>query len=379
MNKTKIFLTLFIAFTISFWSCQQSQTPLESDMASNSNELLKPQTLVSAVLKINVEHIAENTEQYPHYDLRIQKVSTPWEEMTATWELPWTNLGGDYYTPPEVAHFVYSETILLPGKEFLFDITELWKDGIPPYGIILRVENPAGKDKRIKFTSREKGTAAEVIVTYSKKNKLSHVSYPVIEDTWISNRIDPDDNDDWSDNNFGDYHYLYAGNIESEPNKEKRALLKFEIPPTYETAYGYDKDYAECFIDYGYGRWGWTNGELTAGSYEFELWAGAGQCDTEKGILVGSVTVDYDGSTATVTYNLIGGFTMNEVHLYAGAEQFPKDKKGHDTVAPGQYTVVNDNLGNAISHEVTVGGLSGPIYIIAHAVVCNAPDVINTY
>lgn len=136
------------------------------------------------------------------------------------------------------------------------------------------------------------------------------------------------------------------------------------------TAYAYHAGYATCFLDLGFHKWGWTNGPLGSGSYEFQLWAGAAHCDTSKGRLVGQVTVNYNGSTAVVTYQMYEGNWMTETHLYVGNNRLPKDKKGKETVSPGQYPYVHDPLNNVTTDSYTVTGLSGNIYVVAHAVVC---------
>jgi hypothetical protein len=129
-----------------------------------------------------------------------------------------------------------------------------------------------------------------------------------------------------------------------------------EVEYAYETAFGYNEDpNGICFLDLGFGRWGWTN-PVGPGSYNFELWAAAGQCDFDKGIEVGSVGVEYTGSTVIATVNLSAGFVLGETHVYAGTGQTPVTSKGVPTVAPGQYRIE--------------GPFSGEeIYVIVHAVV----------
>ncbi len=133
------------------------------------------------------------------------------------------------------------------------------------------------------------------------------------------------------------------------------------------TAFAFGGASATCFLDIENlqsNRWGWTNGPLAEGSYIFDLYAAAGQCDLSKGTLVGEVTVVYTGGTATVTYGVNPGFTLNEVHLYVGGGILPM-KDGQYTVAPGQYPYSGDG-----SAPFVISGLSGDIYVIAHAVVC---------
>jgi hypothetical protein len=139
-----------------------------------------------------------------------------------------------------------------------------------------------------------------------------------------------------------------------------------------ETAFAFGDEYASCFseIDETINRWGWSNGPLGAGTYTFDIYAGAGQCDLSKGDIVGHLTVDYDGSSAVVTYQMYGEFVMDEVHLYVGNGVLPLDGNGEQTVAPGQYPEVWDELGGVDTYSITVEGLSGDIYVVAHAVVC---------
>lgn len=140
------------------------------------------------------------------------------------------------------------------------------------------------------------------------------------------------------------------------------------------TAYAYGGEgIATCFLDIGEintKRWGWTNGPLSAGSYEFDMYAGVGGCEATDGTLVGTVTVVYDGGTATVTYTMDAGFTMGSTHLYVGNEPLPKNKKGDFTVAPGQYPYQHTHdSGDSSTYTYTVNDLFGEIYVVAHAVV----------
>jgi hypothetical protein len=136
------------------------------------------------------------------------------------------------------------------------------------------------------------------------------------------------------------------------------------------TAYAYYAGHATCFLNLGFSKWGWTNGPLGPGSYVFQLWAGAAKCDTSKGRLVGQVTVNYNGSTAVVTYQMYEDNYMTATHLYVGSNRLPRDKNGKETVTPGQYPYVHGSLNNATTDTYTVTGLSGNIYVVAHAVVC---------
>jgi len=137
-----------------------------------------------------------------------------------------------------------------------------------------------------------------------------------------------------------------------------------------ETAFGLNDSLSpECLIDLDHkaNRWGWTHGPLAAGgTYTFDIWAGAGQCDTSKGTYVGTVEISYNGGDPIVTPTLEPDFEIVETHLYIGSTELPQVAKGkkktEPTVAPGQYYIEQ--------------GLTGNIYIIYHTVVqwCDYPD-----
>lgn len=133
-----------------------------------------------------------------------------------------------------------------------------------------------------------------------------------------------------------------------------------------ETAFAFGDEYATCFLEWGFNRWGWSNA-VTEGDYNFEIWAAAGQCNTDKGTLVGTLFVSYHNGVAVVSYSMLNGFIMLENHLYVGMERLPLNN-GSETVAPGQYPIVVDGI-SSTSTTYTVENLSGLIYIVAHAVV----------
>ncbi|MBC7085125.1 MAG: hypothetical protein H5T43_01980 [Methanomethylovorans sp.] len=166
---------------------------------------------------------------------------------------------------------------------------------------------------------------------------------------------------DYGKDNCGDFSYDNTATI-VETGQEASATLKVNVQCyNYETAYAKGDD-AICFIP-TFANWGWTN-PIVPGEYTWDLWAAAGQCDTSKGTLVGTVTVVYDDDGyVTVTYNVGSPYLLEETHVYAGTTMFPKVKQGKNTVftvAPGLYT----NNGPFDGSQV---------YVIAHAVV-GIPD-----
>jgi hypothetical protein len=145
----------------------------------------------------------------------------------------------------------------------------------------------------------------------------------------------------------------------------------------HETAFAFDGDQSGCFQNYpeyldNPNRWGWTNGPYAPGTYTWDVYARAGQCDLSKGTLVGTAILDYDGTTATVTYNLTGGWILETTHAYVGCEEFARNKQGEFTLAPGQYGSTNDfdpATGTTISTH-TITGLDGcDVYAVIHAAV----------
>ena len=142
--------------------------------------------------------------------------------------------------------------------------------------------------------------------------------------------------------------------------------LECEPEPSCETAFGKaqtdgDDGISTCFIDmeaYKFNRWGWTVELPGPGTYTFDIYAGAGQCDLSKGTLVGTAEVNYSGGTVSVDYDINDGFGINEVHTYAGKDPVPSNPNNNNkpTVAPGQYTI-----GTGLSEEINV---------ILHSVIC---------
>lgn len=159
-------------------------------------------------------------------------------------------------------------------------------------------------------------------------------------------------------------------------------------PPTAgncETAFAYsggtnaaDGDITTSFLDIDenndgngdFNRWGWSNGAVGPGTYTWDIYAGAGQSNISKGTLVGTLTVDYDGSKANVSYDIDAPYSMDETHLYVGNEILPRDVNNQFTVAPGQYPTIHGDLNGITTDAYVVNNLSGDVHVVAHAVVC---------
>ena len=134
------------------------------------------------------------------------------------------------------------------------------------------------------------------------------------------------------------------------------------------TAWAYSSTYSTAFTsvsDFTGGKWGWTNGALSNGTYTFDLIAGAGGNTLDHGTNVGTVTVVYSGSTATVTYNAVSPYKIDVAQLYIGSAQMPLFHSS-PTAAPGQLGHTSSST-NFTSYTFTVTNLSGQIYVMAHA------------
>jgi hypothetical protein len=160
---------------------------------------------------------------------------------------------------------------------------------------------------------------------------------------------------DYGQEGCGSYQYDNTATI-VETEQSASATLKVNVQCyIFESAWA-EGDYgqANAFCDNGFSNWGWSN-QIGPGSYTWDLWAGAAQCDTSKGTLVGSVDVVYDGDGyVTVEFNIFDGYLLGTTAVYADYDLFPNLRNGNPTVAPGQYY-------NASPFDGSV------IHVIAHA------------
>ncbi|GEM_PF-1914313 len=138
---------------------------------------------------------------------------------------------------------------------------------------------------------------------------------------------------------------------------------------TSQTVWAYGGDYALPNWDYvSVQNWGWTNGPLDEGSYLFDLYAGAALNDLAKGTWVGTLSVEYDNGTVTVTYHVDPDFILEEIQLHVGNEVLPRNQQDNFTAAPGLFPIKDENvMSNTL--EFVIEDMEGMIYVSAHAVV----------
>jgi len=104
-----------------------------------------------------------------------------------------------------------------------------------------------------------------------------------------------------------------------------------------ETGWGKAGSRSNCWED-RLNKWGWTNGPYTISDtpIRFEIWLGAGHCDTSKGTFGGRGTLRIDeNGIATISYTAADGVDfVGSVRAYIGTAAI-----GGDRGAPGQMPI----------------------------------------
>ena len=345
MKKLKYFfdgLIIGLLLLALFNGCQENQTPISPDnqtiLTLDKWTLPAGASLTSATFHIHLGTANNQT-------VNIHRITSDWDEMVVTW----ANFGSAFDGTVRGSFAVgTTNEVWLTA-----DITSLAQDWLagtyPNYGLLL--DQDVVDYPRADYYSRENVANYPPYLTlvYTKGGVSQTVELITIADTHIY--------ETFFDLNLGAYPSLATG-WDFPNDKEMQTLIKFDLGQAEcETAYAYDDaPDGTCFRDLGFSNWGWSIQLPEPGTYTFDVYADAGECDITEGTMVGTVTANYSGGTVSFSYNFISGFSTNETHFYAGYDPVAKDKKGRPTVSPGQYKIGKH--------------LSGPIYIIAHAVVC---------
>ncbi len=234
---------------------------------------------------------------------------------------------------------------LIPGQ---FPYNESFAPGVTTYSITVPFNNFGASECD---DDKDFYAAAHCVVQFVDNGTVVQT-----ETGWGNGSLTPG-------NNWGE---IFSFKMECNPNEEEQ---------NSETAFAYGCENATCFLDIpdqDFTRWGWTNGPLTDyGTYYFDMYAGAGQCNIASATRVGEVSVNYNGSTAEVTFTTCGNYTMAETHLYVGCDILPMNE-GAYTIAPGQFGNIHEGLAAGTqtdSYTISDLACSDGIYVVAHAVV----------
>ena len=121
-------------------------------------------------------------------------------------------------------------------------------------------------------------------------------------------------------------------------------------------------------LEFGNNRWGWAlNFDGDDGTYEYPIYAAAGKNDTDKGFLVGVVTLQVEGVEIEVDIDLCDGADATEGHLYFDDDDAPTK------TAPGQFGVYIAAFDDDFSWDTQYSG-DGDFWLVVHLDVCPGDD-----
>lgn len=359
-HTQKILASLFILAGITLFISCQDQQPVASNDAGQMN-LSKVSTFV---MPAGATFVSASLELYtwswmnPPHNVDVHSVTADW--TCPTWDEIATS-----YDPTAITSFdmdgiggAHWESVDISAT------VQAWLSGATNYGLMLKNQDAyAGVDKLGQFLSNDYPDAT--LRPYLKiVTTAGTIEVEPLADTYISS-INPD-------LTFCTEEKLYIGYVDLGTGlAEKRPLIRFDIEPQViedcETAYAKGPTgVSTCFLAIPNKQgtnWGWTNLVSAPGTYNWPIWAAAGQCDTDKGTLVGNLNVVYAGGVVTITYQINPPFTLNldETHVWVGAGMLPM-KSGKYQSNPGGF---NYNFQNPV-----VVTIAAPFYIAAHAEIC---------
>lgn len=142
---------------------------------------------------------------------------------------------------------------------------------------------------------------------------------------------------DYGETRCGDHTVVNRATIVETEQSASATLLVNVQCVIWESAWAKASD-GRCFGRDGFSNWGWTN-PITKPMAEatWDLWAGAGQCDTSKGTHVGWVKVSVSAAgVVSYSFEYKTGILHSGEAFYSGCDKYPKAGKNF-TTAPGQY------------------------------------------
>lgn len=155
-----------------------------------------------------------------------------------------------------------------------------------------------------------------------------------------------------------------ADSDETSPVTDEETVTAVQAPQLKcDTAWAFGNNENRDYT--GSKNWGWNNGPLVPGTYEYPVYAGAGQNDLSKGAYIGDVTVLYENGYVTVTFAPFDGVEIQDTHVWVGNTPLPLTKSKKDdpktmTDAPGQFPY---EIGDQIS-------VTGAVYVAVHFESC---------
>jgi hypothetical protein len=153
-------------------------------------------------------------------------------------------------------------------------------------------------------------------------------------------------------------------------------VTKQDKAPGCHSAFAYfSKDKSICFKDLGFDAdFGWSSGLFVPSTipYSFDVYADAENCNVGQGELLGSLTLEYDGERAIVSYEATAAMYLKETSTYVGKNFLPLDGM-IETSDPSKFPILHQHgmlAGSSVdAFEVTGFGNDG-ISIVAYATIC---------
>jgi len=146
-----------------------------------------------------------------------------------------------------------------------------------------------------------------------------------------------------------------------------------EFPPEdndCETAFAFGDKELRSILDFDGNpitdKWGWQITIHPGDARNQPIFTSTGQNDITKGTYVGNLKILYSGSLIIAAYQMVESYTMVEIHLYVNTTET-------QTVAFSQFGNSHD-LSDTPEGSFVIEIKDDPIYIVAHAVVCQSVE-----
>jgi hypothetical protein len=172
----------------------------------------------------------------------------------------------------------------------------------------------------------------------------------------------------------GDQRKLLLGTKDPETTTDVTTL---DTATGCHSAFAYfSQDKSICFKDLGFDAdCGWSNGLFVPSTipYSFDFYAGPENCKVGRGEHLGSLTLEYDGERAIVSYQATALMYLKETSTYVGKNFLPLDGI-IETSDPSKFPILHphDMLSGSSVDAFEVAGFSNDgISIVAFATICD--------